>query len=61
MIGKDIRKFIRIGESLAITIPPEFLRNNHVKEGDLAELYFDEKEIRLRVLNVEEIKKEWRK
>lgn len=33
-ITAQTRKVIRIGGSLAITLPPEFTQGNNIKEGD---------------------------
>jgi len=48
-LGKDIRKIIRVGGSVAITLPKEYLDAHGLKLGDKMELNFNE------VLHVEPV------
>lgn len=56
IFGKDVRRVFRIGESKAITLPPEFVEAHKIKEGDQLEIVFDN-ELRAKVVRAEEIKK----
>jgi len=54
--GKDVRKVFKTGDSLAITLPAEYVKALGVKEGDAFELIFD-KEVHMRRISPEEIKR----
>jgi antitoxin component of MazEF toxin-antitoxin module len=41
-LKKDIRKVVRIGGCLGITLPKEYVKNIKLKKGDFVEFYFDE-------------------
>lgn len=41
-LGKDIRKIIRVGKSVAVTLPREYLEAHNLKLGDKIELNFNE-------------------
>jgi len=36
------RKIVSIGSSLAVTLPPDWIRGNDLKAGDRVELLYDE-------------------
>jgi len=55
-VGKDVRSVIRLGDSLAITLPSEYVRANSIKKGDKVELLFD-RELVARPLKQEELRK----
>jgi len=38
---RDVRKAFRIGDSLAITLPADFVREHGIKEGQPIDLIFD--------------------
>ena len=48
--GKDVRKIIKVGTSVAITLPREYVDIHGLKPGDKMDLYFDE------ILHIEPIK-----
>jgi antitoxin component of MazEF toxin-antitoxin module len=39
---KDVRKVFKLGQSLAITLPSEYVKRKNIREGDLVEIYFDD-------------------
>jgi antitoxin component of MazEF toxin-antitoxin module len=41
VLGKAIRKVVRVGNSLALTIPPEYIKEHNIKKGDSFEICFD--------------------
>ncbi len=43
------RKILTIGESLAVTLPSDWLKYNKLKAGDILELDFDMDSVRVRV------------
>jgi len=53
--GKAIKKIIQVGQSLAITIPKEYLKAHKLKQGDRMEVIFN-RIIQIEPLNVDEIK-----
>jgi antitoxin component of MazEF toxin-antitoxin module len=40
-VEKDVRKVFKIGDSLAITLPPEFIKEHGIKVGDKLEVIFN--------------------
>lgn len=42
ILGKSIRKVLKIGRSLALTIPKEYVDAHEIKPGDLFEAYYNE-------------------
>lgn len=56
LLGKDIRKVIPVGDSLAITIPKEYVQAHSIKKGDSMEVLFNEI-IHITPLNLDEIEK----
>jgi antitoxin component of MazEF toxin-antitoxin module len=41
-LKRDIRKVVKIGGSLGVTLPIEYVKNTGLKEGNFVEFYFDE-------------------
>jgi len=41
-VGKDVRKVIPVGGSLAITLPSEYVKTHNIKSGDRIELEYNE-------------------
>jgi antitoxin component of MazEF toxin-antitoxin module len=41
-LKRDIRKVVKVGGSLGVTLPIEYVKNIKLKEGDFVEFYFDE-------------------
>ena len=52
VLGTDIRKLLKIGSSLAITLPKEYVEAHGLKVGDTVQVYFDD------VVHVEPVKPE---
>jgi antitoxin component of MazEF toxin-antitoxin module len=42
MVSKDIRKLIRLGQSLYVSLPKEYVEAHKLKKGDKVEILFDE-------------------
>ena len=42
VVKKDIRKIVRVGGSLGITLPREYIQSVGLKKDDFLEIYFDE-------------------
>jgi antitoxin component of MazEF toxin-antitoxin module len=40
-VKKDIRKIVRVGGSLGITLPREYVESTGLKKDDFLEIYFD--------------------
>lgn len=40
--GKDIRSLVQDGDSVAVTIPPEFLESNNLQLSNKVELVYDD-------------------
>jgi len=40
-LGKDVKKIIQAGASLAITLPKAYLEAHGLKQGDFVEVYFN--------------------
>jgi len=57
VLGKATRKVIKIGDSLAITIPLEYRKAHKIKEGSLVDVYFNDKMV-IKPVKLEEIEKE---
>jgi len=51
-LDKETRKIIKVGGSLAITLPKEYIEVHSLRAGDKVDLYYDE------ILHIEPIKKE---
>jgi antitoxin component of MazEF toxin-antitoxin module len=43
MVRKDIRRIVRVGGSLGITLPREYIESIGLKKDDFLEVYFDER------------------
>jgi len=56
----EIRKVQRYGNSLGIILPPEFLSRMGVQRGDWVVMSFEGKEVKIRKLDTEKIRKEFR-
>nr|QBN22556.1 hypothetical protein [uncultured archaeon] len=41
-IGKKQRKIFKVGDSKVVSLPPEFLRQHDIKEGDEVEVLFND-------------------
>jgi antitoxin component of MazEF toxin-antitoxin module len=41
-VKKDIRKIVRVGGSLGIVLPREYIKSIGLKKDDFLEIYFDE-------------------
>jgi antitoxin component of MazEF toxin-antitoxin module len=41
-VKKDIRKVVRVGGSLGITLPRKYIESSGLKKDDFLEIYFDE-------------------
>lgn len=54
--GKDVRKAFKLGPSIAVTLPKEFVKAHKIKPGDLFDIVFDQ-ELHMKVIKPEEIKK----
>jgi antitoxin component of MazEF toxin-antitoxin module len=52
IIDKETRKIIKVGNSLAITLPREYIKAHGLEAGDKMDLYFDE------ILHIEPVKEE---
>jgi antitoxin component of MazEF toxin-antitoxin module len=59
-VGKDVRKLFKLGGSLVITLPNEYVKRRSLKEGDLVEIYFDDI-VYMRPVNVDEFIEKIRK
>jgi len=55
--SKDIRRVFRIGDSLAITLPPEFVKEHGLKGGEKLEVLFDSV-LKAKPVRPEEVRKE---
>jgi len=53
--GKDIRKVIQVGRSLAIVLPIEYVRANRIRLGDLIELEYYDREFHGRPVDIEKL------
>lgn len=56
-MGKDIRKVIQCGRSVAATLPVEYLRTSGLKLGDEIELIYDGSVLQISPLDNSEIKR----
>ena len=56
LLGKDIRKVLPVGDSLAVTIPKEYVEAHNIKKGDTMEVLFNEI-LHISPVNLEEIRK----
>ena len=54
--GKDVRRAFKIGQSIAVTLPPKFTSAHGVKPGDELEAVFND-ELHFRIIRTDEIKK----
>lgn len=52
VLGFDARKLLKIGSSLAVTLPKEYVEAHGLKVGDTVRVYFDD------VVHVEPVKTE---
>jgi antitoxin component of MazEF toxin-antitoxin module len=59
-VGKDVRRLFKLGGSLVITLPNEYVKRRSLKEGDLVEIYFDDI-VYMRPVNVDEFIEKIRK
>jgi len=41
-VRKAVRRVFKLGDSLAITLPKEYVRSRQLKEGSLVEVIFDD-------------------
>ena len=55
-LGKDVRRIIRVGDSIGITLPPDYLRAHGLKVGDQIELTYN-RIIRFEPISREEIRR----
>ena len=58
--GKDVRRLFKLGHSLVITLPSEYVKKKGLKEGDLLEVYFDDV-VYMKPVNVDEFTEKIRK
>jgi antitoxin component of MazEF toxin-antitoxin module len=58
--GKDVRRLFKLGHSLVITLPSEYVKKKGLKEGDLLEIYFDDI-VYMKPVNVDEFSEKIRK
>ena len=42
VLGKVTRKLYKVGDSVVISVPPEYLRAHSLKIGDKMDIYFNE-------------------
>jgi len=52
--GRTIRKAKRWGNSTAVILPPEYLKEHRIKEGDMLEITYDDF-IHIKPLNMTEL------
>lgn len=55
VLGKTIRKIVKVGNSIGITLPREYLEAHNLKLGESMEICFN-KILRVEPLNLEKIK-----
>lgn len=55
--GKDIRSLVQDGDSIAVTIPPDFLEINNLRLGDYVEVIYGDILI-IKPISKEEIERE---
>lgn len=53
--GKDVRRALKMGNSIGATFPPEFVEAHNIKPGDLLEMPFSQ-ELHIKVIRPEEIR-----
>jgi antitoxin component of MazEF toxin-antitoxin module len=56
ILGKSVRKLVKVGNSIGITLPTEYLKAHNLKVGESMEICFNEI-LRVEPLNLERIKK----
>lgn len=54
LVGKDIRKVVRVGKCLGIILPFEYTKNLGLKPGDCVEIYYN-RTLRLEPVDRKEI------
>jgi len=57
VLGKVTRKVIRIGDSLAITIPKDFLKAHKIEEGMIVDIFFNDRMV-IKPIKPEDVEKE---
>lgn len=58
--GKDVRRALKMGNSIGVTFPPEFVEAYNIQPGDLLEMLYNQ-ELHMRVVRPEEIKEYFEK
>lgn len=53
--GKDIRRALKLGRSIAVTLPRGFVKAHNIKPGDMFEVPYN-KELHLKPISTDEIK-----
>jgi len=56
VLGKTIRKIVKVGNSIGITLPREYLEAHNLKLGESMEICFNKKILRVEPLNLQKIK-----
>jgi antitoxin component of MazEF toxin-antitoxin module len=41
-VGKEVRRLLKLGYSLVIVLPREYVKKKGLRKGDLMEIYFDD-------------------
>jgi antitoxin component of MazEF toxin-antitoxin module len=59
-IGKELRRVFKLGYSMAIVLPSEYVKKKGLKTGDLMEIYFDDV-IYMKPVDVKELVEKARK
>jgi hypothetical protein len=40
--GKDVRRLIKLGDSLVISLPQEYIHHHNLKQGARVEIYYND-------------------
>jgi antitoxin component of MazEF toxin-antitoxin module len=56
VLGKAVRRIVRVGNSSGVTLPNQYLKAHGLKHGDLVEVIFNRK-VLIEPLNLEELRR----